>query len=361
MAFEPEARYLGGSDALRGGIIMKRFIAAIIGAADVSTGAFAQTSIDFSKFQSDLGSFANSMSSALMLNASVGSTWSDAYIGGFPNFGVGVVAGAAFTGKGSVTPLFNDLSAAVPAAIDQFGVPIPAVGLSAKIGLPFLPIDVGLSGGYIPQSVGDQLKGMTRVSVDYKNIAAQVRVDLLRENLLLPDISLGVGVSYQEGTVTTSLGSSETLLSNQTIGTGSSWSVTASAPELSLGWKSTNVDATLQVSKSFLIFRPYAGLGYTMGSSTVTGGVASALSVQNNGSPSTVDDLNAAVAAANASNLYPNFSTAGFTYTTTASTPMFRMYGGLSFEILVLKLDAQVMYVPATQNLGATFMARFQI
>jgi len=84
MAFEPEARYLGGSDALRGGIIMKRVIAAIIGAAAVSTGAFAQTSIDFGKFQTDLGSFANSMSSALMLNASVGSTWSDAYIAAFP-------------------------------------------------------------------------------------------------------------------------------------------------------------------------------------------------------------------------------------------------------------------------------------
>lgn len=259
-----------------------------------------------------------------------------------------------------MTPLFNDLSAAVPAAIDQFGVPIPAVGLSAKIGLPFLPIDVGLSGGYIPQSVGDQLKGMTRVSVDYKNIAAQVRVDLLRENLLLPDISLGVGVSYQEGTVTTSLGlPSQTLLNSVSIGSDT-WTVVAPSPDLTLGWKSTNVDATLQVSKSFLIFRPYAGLGYTMGSSTVTGGVSSNLSVSNGSGPSTADALAAAIAAY-APNSYPTFSTAGFIYTTTASTPMFRVYGGLSFEILVLKFDAQVMYVPASQNLGATFMARFQI
>ena len=337
---------------------MKRSIIAIALACALTFGVTAQTQFD--AFESALGSFSGSMASALALNASVGSTWSDAYVGGFPRFGVGAVVGSAFSGKGSVDPLFSALGQATPTALTTLGVPIPAAGLSAKIGIPFLPIDVGLSGGYIPQAVGDKLRSLSNVSLDYKNIAAQVRVALLKENILFPDISLGLGVSYQEGSVSTPIGvPSQTLINNQTIN-GSSWTVVAESPDLSLGWKSTNFDATLQVSKSLLLFRPYAGLGYTMGKSTVTGGVSSSLLV--NSGANTVSDLNAAVAAdSTLSGYYPSFSSAGFTYTTTASDPMFRVYGGLSFEILFLKFDTQVMYVPATKNLGASFMTRFQI
>ncbi|HUX38742.1 MAG TPA: hypothetical protein VMV44_12645 [Rectinemataceae bacterium] len=342
---------------------MKRRISvAAIGLA-VSLGLAAQTN-PFGAFETALGTFSTSMASALSLNASVGSTWSDAYVGGFPRFGVGAVVGAAFTGAGSVDPLFSALGQTVPTYLASYGVPIPALGLSAKIGIPFLPIDVGLSGGYIPQSLGDSLKASTGVTVNYMNVAGQIRVALLKENIILPDISFGVGLSYQEGSVSTPLGvGTTTLVNDQKV--VNYWTVTAPDPNLALGWKSTNVDATLQVSKSLLIFRPYAGLGYTMGSSTVTGGVNStiqyAYSATSGGALTNSDYTTMANEIASVGGTAPTFSSSGFSYTATSSTPMFRVYGGLSFEILILKLDAQVMYVPANKNLGASLMTRLQI
>lgn len=102
-----------------------------------------------------------------------------------------------------------------------------------------------------------------------------------------------------------------------------------------------------------------------MGSSTVTGGVVSAINygyaTTNNG---TLTPSNAATLAGDLQSMgatAPSFTSAGYTFTTTASTPMLRVYGGLSFEILVLKFDTQVMYVPATKNLGASFMTRLQL
>lgn len=336
---------------------MKRSLLAIAASLALGSGLFAQTQFD--TFAGALGTFSTSMASALALNASVGSTWSDAYVGGFPRFGVGAVVGSAFTGKGSVDPLFSALGQTAPAYFSQLGVPIPAVGLSAKIGLPFLPIDVGVSGGYLPQELGDKLRSAANVSLDYKNIAGQVRVALLKENILFPDISLGVGLSYQEGSVSTPIGAgTTTLVNNQSIN-GHTWNVSATDPDLSLGWKATNVDGTLQISKSLLILRPYAGLGYTMGSSEVSGGVNSSIVYTRDGSGSNYSTLASDITYAGGTP--PTFTAAGYTYTSKASDPMFRLYGGLSFEILVLKFDTQVMYVPATKNLGATFMTRLQL
>lgn len=345
---------------------MKRSISALVLAAALSLALAAQSN-PFAPFENALGTFSGSMASALALNASVGSTWSDAYVGGFPRFGVGAVVGSAFTGKGSVDPLFSALGQPAPAYFSQLGVPIPAAGLSFKIGLPFLPVDVGVSGGYIPQELGDKLRSATNVSLDYKNIAGQVRVALLKENLLFPDISLGVGLSYQEGSVSSPLGvGTTTLVNNQQVTATHWWTVTASDPDIALGWKSTNVDATLQVSKSLLLLRPYAGLGYTMGTSTVTGGVNSTIqySYYDSGTSTTYSSDAATLKSDIESNpgaTAPDFSSTGFAVTSSANSPMFRLYGGLSFEILVLKFDTQVMYVPATKNLGATFMTRLQL
>jgi hypothetical protein len=56
-----------------------------------------------------------------------------------------------------------------------------------------------------------------------------------------------------------------------------------------------------------------------------------------------------------------NISADGILFSAENSDPVLRVYGGVSLEILVIKLDAMVTYVPASKSLGASAMLRFQL
>ncbi len=334
---------------------MKKIALTALALALAASFAPAQS---LSDFKSAFESFAGDMASSLALDASIGSNWSDAYVGGFPRFGVGFATGAAATGKGSAGPIFAALGQAVPSGLDGIGVPIPAAALTFKIGLPFLPADIGLTGGYIPPSVGSKLEGLTGVAIDYMNIGAQLRFALLKENLVLPDLSVGIGASYQQGGVEAPMGVGAQTLADQTIA-GHAWRVTASDPRIALGWESTIVDATLQVSKNLLFVRPYLGAGCSFGKSGVTGGVSSQLGFSRDGSASTSAQLAADLASAGLE--APEFDAEGYSYSVAATDPVLRVYGGVSLSILLLVLDAQAVYVPKTEALGASLTTRIQL
>lgn len=335
---------------------MKRLFSILLVAAFLSGAALAQS---FDQFETAFGGFAENMAASLAVNSTVGTIWSDAYVGDFPHFGAGVNAGAAFTGAGTAEPLFSALGQTAPAELAQFGVPIPALVLSAKLGLPFLRMDIGLKGGLITPEMADALKSAYGVSAEYKNLGAQLRIAVLKESGFLPDISLGLGFNYQQGRIKTGMGVGTTTLVNGETINGHVWDVTATDPLLDLGWESTTVDGTLQVSKTLFSFlTPYAGVGYTMGKSSVTGGVASALTFVRDSTPSDYTTLQGDFAAMGGT--APALSATGFTYSADSTTPVFRIYGGLSLKILIV-LDIQVMYVPVTGNLGASAMVRFQL
>ena len=131
--------------------------------------------------------------------------------------------------------------------------------------------------------------------------------------------------------------------------------VIITSPDLKLGWTSNIVDFTLQTSKKFLFLIPYLGAGLSVGSSSVTGGVESSITTTYTGG---LEQLRADIIAAGGTP--PDFSATGFSYTSNVATPVFRVYGGLSLRILV-DLDLQAMYVPATKSLGASATLRFQI
>jgi hypothetical protein len=310
-------------------------------------------------FKNAFTAFSGEMAASLAVNSTVGETWSDAYVGGFPHLGVGLSAGAVCTGAGTATPLVSALGQSAPEALDRFGIPIPTAVASLKIGLPFLPMDIGVKGGVITSDMASKLKAATGVAAEYKNVGVQLRYALVKETLLLPDVSLGVGFNYQEGGVRTSLGSGDKdVVKNETIN-GHAWTVTAKDPDLDLGWKSTTFDGTVQVSKTLLaILTPYVGAGYTMGTSTVTGGVYSTMKYTRDGGASDYSTLSSDITAMGGTP--PALSDTGFSYGATSATPVFRVYGGFSLNILLV-LDAQVMYIPATKNLGASVMTRIQL
>ena len=73
---------------------MKRSVVALAIALSAAAALYPQSTL--AGFETAFSSFAGDMAGSLALDSTIGSDWSDAYIGGFPNFGVGVTAGAAF-------------------------------------------------------------------------------------------------------------------------------------------------------------------------------------------------------------------------------------------------------------------------
>ena len=335
---------------------MKRFAVVLAILALVAGASWAQS---FDAFQSAFEAFSGQMASSLAINSTIGFTWSDAAIGNFPHFGAGLNVGAAFTGEGTASPLFSALGKTAPAELDQFGVPIPAVVASAKIGLPFLGMDIGVKGGIIWPELADSLQSSVGVSAEYKNIGAQIRLPILKDEGFIPAISLGFGASYQQGRIKTSVGKGNTTIINaETIG-DHTWTVTATDPLLDLGWESMIYDGSLQISKRLFGFlTPYAGVGYSFGKSTVTGGVASDLVFDDGVGGGSYEEL--ADDFVTMGGTAPELSATGFTYTTTNTDPVLRLYGGLSIKLLVV-LDLGVMYVPESGNFGASAMLRFQL
>jgi hypothetical protein len=342
---------------------MKRSIAIMAIALTAAAGAYSQIP-SLEGFQTAFSGFTGDMAGSLALNSTIGSNWSDAYVGGFPHLGVGVTTGAAFASAASAKDLFDAMGASgLPDALKTLGVPIPAAVATLKIGLPFLPLDIGIKGGYIPSSLGDRLKSASGVGIDYSNIGIQVRYALVKQNLLLPNISIGASYNYQQGKVTapTNIGAKDFNVTTYVGSTPTTTLISASDPALALGWKSNIFDVTAQVSKLLLFLVPYAGVGYSMGSSSVTGGVSSAVTTDYHGTPGgsngSISDLNAYFAQYGG----PTIDNQGFTYSATANKPVLRVYGGISLRIIILDIDTQAMYVPATKALGASVTARLQL
>ncbi|MEI6876576.1 MAG: hypothetical protein WCL50_15770 [Spirochaetota bacterium] len=344
---------------------MKKTLTALAFVVLVTLATFAQAIPTLDTFKGAFQGFSASMAGSLALNSSVGSTWSDAYIGGFPHFGAGLAVGTAFAGSGALKTVFDAVGIGMPTALSGIGLPFPIVAATAKIGLPFIPVDIGVKVGYLPPELGASIKGLTGVSTDYINLGGQLRFALLQENLLFPALSIGLGANYQKGSISAPLpipGGSKSF--SQDLGPGGSWKMKISDPDLGLGWESTTYDATVQVSKRLLVITPYVGLGYTLGTNSVKGGLTNAMSVSytpvgGSEQVKTVADLRNAFAAANVA--APNLDAFGFSFGANANDPVLRVYGGLALNIIVLILDIQATYVPVTSNLGATVTARLQI
>ena len=326
---------------------MKRLTLVLIALAVLGSAATAQTLEDFkSAFQT----FSDDMVQVLSVNSTTGNVWSSAYVGGSPTFGVGLAAGANLIPSDSVAPLFTAASATMPSEIQEYGLPIPAAAASFKIGIPFLKMDVGVKAGLIPEFASNVLAGKG-VEADYQTLGVNVRYALLRDRLLIPALSIGASWNYVKGAVRTGLGAGDTTYTD-----GSTYSVTVTDPDMDLEWQANTFDFTLQVSKNLLIFTPYAGAGYTIGIATVKGGMAATTTVDDYAN----DGSNADDIAYLESQGY-DVSDQGFLVTSESTKPVFRVYGGTSINIFIVKIDLMASYVPATESLGAQVMARVQL
>lgn len=332
---------------------MKRFVS-ILMMSLAAAGLWAQ---DLGNIQEKFESFATDMAATLSYNATIGNNWSDAYLGKFPHFGVGVSAGVTTVPSDSLDALFSAMDIPVPSAVARMGLPIPAAAVSAKLGGLILPFDVGVKAMILPESASSALSAAD-ISAEYKLFGGNVRFALLKQNILMPDVSVGFGYNRLTGSISMPISDGNEAFTYDD-GTNE-YTFTAGAPKLAMDWMTDSFDLTVQVSKSLLFFRPYAGAGYSFGTSAVNGGLSADMVLEVNGIESTdYEGIKADLAAAGVD--VSSLDAKGFKFGAPDNNPVLRLYGGLSLDLLILMFDTQVSYVPKTKSLGLTGMIRIQL
>jgi len=320
---------------------------------------------DLSAFQDGFQAFSADMAATLSYNATVGSIWSDAYIGQFPHLGAGVALGLTAVPAASMQGLFTAMGITLPAQLEQYGLPIPAAAVAVKLGGFLLPFDLGLKAMVLPPELTAELSA-AGIAADYKLFGGNIRVGLVKEGFLFPDVSLGAGYNRLTGSIDMPV---DIPTQTYTFNDGSTdHMLQVTDPSLAMEWTTDSFDFTLQVSKKLLFIRPFLGAGLSIGKSTVSGGMAASMMYDNDTStpgdevPVTAAEVDAIKQAlADAGQPVPDISADGFMFSAENGDPVFRVYGGVSLDLLILVLDLQGMYVPATQSLGANAMIRIQL
>jgi len=333
--------------------------------------AFAQSNVDFAALQSDFTQFATDVSSSLPTAATMGLNWSSAYVGQLPHFGVGVAAGFMSVPITGIDQIGSDLgigslSEALQQNLGQYsglvGMPIPAAVVEARLGGILLPFDVGIKAGFIPaeEQAALQAELPAGMNVNFHLYGASVRFPLTKETFLMPHISIGAAVNHFDGQLIipgSASGLSSVEIASFTTPDGQTQNLELTSPDVQFNWASNSIDANIEISKTILyIVTPYIGLGASYGVSTAGGGVTSQL--LDNGSPITPDQIS------QIEQFYGqtlNLSDTGFTVTAPASGLSARVYGGLSLNLLILKLDVTGIYNLSTGLVGVTVGTRIQI
>ena len=345
---------------------MKRLLIVFALIVTVTIGVSA---LDYDSFAAAFQGFADDVASTLPGTAAVaGLSWSPAYIGQFPHFGVGMSLGAATIPYAKIEPLVNDLGISLPSEFDYFkdwGVPIPALALDARLGGFVLPFDVGFKIGFVPDQMREKLG---KVNLDYLLVGGDVRVPLLKEKGLLPALSVSGGYTFMRGNVgvpdVIGTGDYDVDLTAYTGGV-----LRATAPELAFIWDTHTFVGKVQASKNLFLFTPHIGLGAAYGVSNAGGGLSSSVLYDPDGigvapfSPlAQPEDIDAIIAALTAAGQpVPDLSSDSILISSDASGFSFWVYGGTAINILILKVDLSAMYNLLSKSYGGAVNVRIQL
>jgi hypothetical protein len=132
----------------------------------------------------------------------------------------------------------------------------------------------------------------------------------------------------------------------------SSEKITVKQPDVSVYWSTTTIDLKTQASMSFLFFTPYIGLGASHGTSKAGYKIKT-----------TVTDTGNHIGTA--SNFFEQFgiddiTQKGFSSEIKDGGWSFRTYGGISFNLALVRIDLTGLYNFVDKNYGATLGLRLQ-
>jgi hypothetical protein len=241
--------------------------------------------------------------------------------------------------------------------IQNLGAPLPAWALEARVGGFAIPFDVGVKFGTIPPAGQLTLRG---VDADFLLFGVDTRFRLVEEGIALPAVSAGVGYNRLRAAI----GIDGITGSNYTVDftdprDGTTRTVTMDDPAVEYFWEANTIDFHAQASKSLLILTPYIGAGASIGFGRAGAALRSDVSISGV-SESEYDEINKAFEE-NGGETLPTLGPQGIEVG--ADMPAgwaFRTFGGVSFNLLVLKVDLTGMYDFLGGNFGVTLGTRIQ-
>jgi hypothetical protein len=331
---------------------MQKILGLVLGMA--LCGAAPLFPQNLAKLQEAAGDFSKALAQSLPFNATLGLNWSDAYIGKFfpslpPHFGVGVALGYTTMDFEAFNGLVKQFNLSVPGGFDLGQMALPAYVTEARIGGFLLPFDVGLKFGAF-ENLGD-----SSAAVDYLLAGGELRYAVIdgKESLVLPNVSVGVGLNYLSGSFT---GSKSSL--NFSLEPGILPNDVLPLTDLVVGlqWETLALDFKAQISKSFLILTPYIGFGashaWSQAGYTVEATIPGLSGTQKSG-------INNALQDAGLEGI--DFGGKGFSTIFEETGWSFRTFGGLSVNLALFRLDLTGLFNFADSNYGVTLGGRFQL
>lgn len=332
---------------------MKKILMAIIIVSISVTTAYSQVDVTLTDLEAQFEDMGKAIGGAVASTSTAGLLWSDAYIGNFPHFGVGAFVGATvMPSKGFVDVLkVVDPAAALPSQIVDMGVPIPAVGFEGRLGGFVLPFDIGLKYAAINYT-------LDTVNLKYNLIGFDVRYAIIKDGPL-PKVSAGIGFSRLTTDITVSgiLDGDYDILKNPLDSTRLLY---LTNPDLEYGWETNVIEFKAQVSKSLLLITPYLGFDAAYSMTKVGGGIKT--SVKNAaGDTLTQSEVDTIVQTARDNGAtVPDIDADGFSTIADVNAWGFKIYGGTSINIFILKLDLSVNYDLIGKTYGGQLGFRVQ-
>ena len=340
---------------------MKRLLIGIVILVVFAASLLGQT---LGEFQAAYGQFATAVSCTLAAAAATGLNWSPAYIGQFPHFGVGATLGQTMMPWTTVKPVFDMLGVAIPTELSFFGeagINLPALAVDARIGGFGIPIDIGLKVGFIPQQLHIYFVG--DLSADYFIAGGDARLAILKDEGLIPALSVGVGYSYMKG----SIGMGVPGLTSQTIDITTymntalypgTYSYTFNQPSVTFGWQGNVIEARVQLSKRVLFLTPSIGLSAAYGISNAGGGLLATATYSATGGGTATEQQAAAVLQGLG---LPVPSATGINVLSGANGWEFRICVGISISIFMIQVDLSDTYNILTKRSGGSINVRLQL
>jgi len=315
--------------------------------AKISLSAFAQTA-GIGDLQRAAGNFSSTIAESLPLNASLGLNWSDAHIGKLfpglpPSLGVGVSVGATSIELSDMERLADMLGfgGRLP---NMDRMLFPGYTAEARIGGLFLPFDIGFKFGYLPSME------FNNFNINYFLIGGDIRYAILNRPFL-PRISVAVGFNYMRGGIGGRIRGANLEFDHP------DGSLSIEPDEIDLYWSTRSLDFRVQVSHTFLILTPYLGFGASYAWSRAGYEIRTRSNIDLNGVD--VNDINNYLRSQGLETV--NIRGSGISSSINNSAFGFRVFGGMSFNLAVFRLDFTGMYSFLDNNYGASIGVRFQL
>lgn len=262
--------------------------------------AFAIDLPDTEIVNEGLQEFVTGLADSVPAASTMSNLWSDAYVGQLlgipPHFGVGASAGAAKMDISGIKKAAKELGInAVDKLNDDFILPVASI--EAVVGGVFIPFDISGSFMVMDEPIG--FSGENSLQYKIQSFNLKLRVPLLKQNIVLPNLSLGVGFARLSG---------EFFAEVQDINT-----------HINVKYSSDVYSADVQLSKSVIFLTPYVGARILASKSNNLWDYAYTVSSDISGR----DEGN---------------------YANEEYNINYQLFAGTSFNILVLKLNVNAAY-----------------